>query len=121
MPSGVCTIMTDAATIEMLRIQIENTKTALLPEAEVYGGLCEVTLLIEMFFKYMETIVDKKMHQVTERMKTAGKDIAKGKTKQAEAVLKGAEKKNEKLVKIDREVRDPLIDKCKKDMKMKGK
>lgn len=54
------------------------------------------------------------MHQVTKRMETAARDIKKGKPKQAEKILKKAEKKNEKLVKIDREVRDPLIAKCKK-------
>jgi len=61
--------------------------------------------------------MDRKMHKVTEKMKVAEKDIKKGKPKAAVKVLKGAEKKNEKLVKIDRDVRDPLIDKCKKEMK----
>ena len=35
-------------------------------------------------------IMDKKMHQVSERMKTAEHDIAKGKKKRAMAVLKKA-------------------------------
>lgn len=61
--------------------------------------------------------MDKKMHKVTEKMKVAEKDIKKGKTKAAVKMLKKAEKKNEKLVKIDRDVRDPLIEKCKKKMK----
>lgn len=65
--------------------------------------------------------VDKKMHQVTKRMETAQKDIKKGEPKAAEKVLKKAEKKNEKLVKIDREVRDPMIKKCKKMMHSKKK
>ena len=65
--------------------------------------------------------VDKKMHQVTKRMETASKDIKKGEPKAAEKVLKKAEKKNEKLVKIDREVRDPMIKKCKKMMHSKKK
>ena len=69
--------------------------------------------------KYKESM-DKKMHQITKRMETAEKDIKAGKSKAATKVLKKAEKKNEKLVKIDREVRDPLIAKCKKTMK-KGK
>lgn len=59
------------------------------------------------------------MHQITKRMKTAGKDIAKGHEKSASKVLKKAEKANEKLVKIDRDVRDPMISKYKK-MKKKG-
>ncbi len=58
--------------------------------------------------------MDKKMHQVTKRMKTAEKDIKKGKPKAASKVLKKAERKNEKLVKIDREVRDPIMKKFKK-------
>lgn len=60
--------------------------------------------------------MDKKMHKITESMKKAGADIAKAKPKMAAKVLKKAEKANEKLVKIDRDVRDPLIDKCKKEM-----
>ncbi|MFI5384038.1 MAG: hypothetical protein ACHQXK_07390 [Methanosarcina thermophila] len=59
------------------------------------------------------------MHQVTKRMETAEKDIKKGRVKEAEKTLERAEKKNEKLVKIDREVRDPMIKKCKKMMKKK--
>ena len=64
--------------------------------------------------------MDKKMHQVTKRMKTAEDDIKKGKEKEAVKVLNKAEKKNEKLVKIDRDVRDPKIEKYDKMMK-KGK
>lgn len=56
------------------------------------------------------------MHQVSKRMETAQKDIKKGKGKEAIKVLKKAEKKNEKLVKIDRTVRDPIIKKYKKGM-----
>ncbi len=60
------------------------------------------------------------MHQVSKRMKTAEHDIAKGKKKEAVNVLKKAVKKNEKLVKYDRDVRDPEIEKYEK-MKKKGK
>jgi len=60
------------------------------------------------------------MHQVTKRMETAVRDIKKGKPKMAAKVLKKAEKKNEKLVKIDRDVRDPMIAKCKKAMHKRG-
>jgi len=63
--------------------------------------------------------MDKKMHAISKRMETAEKDIKKGKTKEAGRVLKKAVKKNEKLVKIDRDVRDPMIKKCKKEMKKK--
>lgn len=54
------------------------------------------------------------MHKVTEKMKVAEKDIKKHKPKEAVKVLESAEKKNEKLVKIDKNVRDPLIKKAKK-------
>lgn len=64
--------------------------------------------------------MDKKMARVTAQMKTAEKDIKKGKKGAAVKALKAAEKKNVKLTKIDREVRDPMIEKCKKEMK-KGK
>lgn len=50
-------------------------------------------------------------------MKKAEKDIEKGKQKAAIRVLKGAEKKNEKLKREDRDVRDPMIDKFKKAKK----
>jgi hypothetical protein len=101
-----------------IREQLRITKRSLLPEALVQDGLIQTTLLIEMFFNYMEkSFMDKKMHQVTKRIETAERDIKKGKGKEAEKVLSKAAKKNEKLVKIDRDVRDPLIDKCKKDMK----
>jgi hypothetical protein len=51
--------------------------------------------------------MDKKMHQVTKKMEKAVK------------VIKGAEAKNEKLVKQDKNVRDPQI-KQYKAMKRKG-
>jgi hypothetical protein len=52
-------------------------------------------------------------------MKTAGRDIKSGKKSAALKALKGAEKKNVKLTRIDREIRDPLIEK-KKKMAKKG-
>jgi uncharacterized protein YfeS len=61
--------------------------------------------------------MDRKMAKVTRQMKTAGRDIKKGDKEGALKALKGAEKKNVKLTKIDREVRDPMIEKCKKEMK----
>lgn len=64
--------------------------------------------------KEMEEYMDKKMHQVSKRMKTAERDIEKGNKKGAVKVLKKAVKKNEKLVAIDRDVRDPMIKECKK-------
>lgn len=63
--------------------------------------------------------MDKKMAKVTKEMKTAEHDIKKGKPKEAIKAIKGAEKKNVKLTKIDREVRDPEI-KAYKKMKKKG-
>ncbi len=66
-----------------------------------------------------EALIDKKMHKVTKLMKVADKDIEHGKSKTALQVLKKAEKKNETLVKIDKNVRDPQIEKYKK-MKQRG-
>lgn len=63
--------------------------------------------------------MDRKMAKVTRQMKTAGRDIKAGKKSEALKALKSAEKKNVKLTKIDREVRDPEIDAYKK-MKRKG-
>lgn len=63
--------------------------------------------------------MDRKMAKVTRQMKTAGRDIKAGKKSEALKTLKSAEKKNVKLTKIDREVRDPEIESYKK-MKKKG-
>ena len=57
------------------------------------------------------------MARVTRQMKAAGREIKKHEPKAALKALKGAEKKNVKLTKIDREERDPLIKRCKKSMK----
>ena len=64
--------------------------------------------------------MDKLMHKVTEKMKVAEKDIKKGKKKAAVKVLNTAEKKNEKLVKEDKNIRDPIIHKVEK-LKMSHK
>lgn len=63
--------------------------------------------------------MDRKIHQVTKRMETAVRDIKKGKPREAAKVLKKAEKKNEVLKRIDRDKRDPMIEKYKK-MKKRG-
>lgn len=59
------------------------------------------------------------MAKVTKAMKTAAKDVKKGHKSLALKALKGAEKKNVKLTKIDREVRDPEL-KAYKKMKKRG-
>lgn len=63
--------------------------------------------------------MDQKMAKVTRQMKTVGRDIKAGKKSEALKALKGAEKKNVKLTKIDREVRDPEI-KAYEKMKKRG-
>jgi hypothetical protein len=103
-----------------IRQQIKKTEKVLRPEKPVYAGLKEMFALIKMFFVYMEKgCMDKKMAKVTKQIKTAERDVKKGKSSAAVKALKGAEKKNVKLTKIDREVRDPMIEKCKKAMKSK--
>lgn len=59
------------------------------------------------------------MAKVTKQMKTAGRDMKKGKPQEAMKALKAAEKKNVKLTKMDRDVRDPEIEAYKK-MKKRG-
>ena len=61
--------------------------------------------------------MDKKMRVVSKQMEAAEHEIAKGKPKLAEKTLKAVVKRNEKLVRYDKNVRDPLIDRCKKQMK----
>lgn len=104
-----------------IQTQIEFVRQQLHPDSLIQHAFIEMTTLIQMFFNYLEKQVDKKMHKVTEKMATAEKEIKKGSKKAAVKVLKKAEKENEKLVKIDREVRDPMIKKCKKAMKEGGK
>ena len=65
--------------------------------------------------------MDKKMALVTGAIKTGERDIKAGKKGAAIKALEGAAKKNVKLTKEDRDVRDPLIERCKKDMVRKGK
>lgn len=82
----------------------------------------EASLQIMMqLYKQHKDKMDKKMHKITESMKTAVKDIKKDKPKAAAKVLKGAEKKNEALVKEDRDVRDPIVKAFEKTMPMKKK
>lgn len=61
------------------------------------------------------------MHKVTEKIRTAEKDLRNNKKAKAEAILKAAARSNEKLVKIDREERDPYIEKCEKASVKHGK
>jgi hypothetical protein len=63
--------------------------------------------------------MDKKMAKVTKTIKTAERDIKSGRKQPALKALKGAAKKNVKLTKEDRDVRDPEIEAFKK-MKKKG-
>jgi hypothetical protein len=58
--------------------------------------------------------MDKKMKKVTAKMKMAEAALKHGKNKEAIKDLHKAEKKNEKLTKYDKEVRDPMIAACKK-------
>jgi 23S rRNA pseudoU1915 N3-methylase RlmH len=104
-----------------LKKQIEVTRMSLLPDSLVLDGCIEVTNLIDMFFNYLEKNMDKKMHKVSKKIETAEKDIKKGKKAEAVKVLKKAVKKNEKLVKIDKTQRDPVIHAVEKAGKCKGK
>jgi len=63
--------------------------------------------------------MDKKMHKVTEKMKDVERDIKQKQMAPAIKKLHNAEKSNEKLVKIDKEVRDPLVEKAKHMKKCK--
>lgn len=99
---------------------VSNKKTvSMLPKA-FHRVVWELMKAIKRITKLEAKIMDKKMHKVTEKMKVAEKDVKKGAKKKAVKTLKKAEKANEKLVKIDRDVRDPIIEKYKKNMK-KGK
>ena len=107
------------SSLSRVRQGIRFTRINLQPDGLVHDALKSVTLLCEDFLNYIEDIMDKKMAKVTRQMKTAGRDIKKGKKKAALKVLQKAEKKNVKLTKIDREVRDPIMKKYAK-MKKRG-
>ncbi len=64
--------------------------------------------------------MDRRMHKVTKKIGTAEHNIRKGKSKAAERVLKAAATANEKLVKIDKNVRDPEIEAYHKMKHKKG-
>lgn len=109
-----------------MNVEIEFLKTAKRltsgkghPKDFPYAFKIIVNQLIKQTQKLnkLEISMDKKMHKVTEKMRSAEKDVKAGKSKAAVHVLKGAEKKNEKLVKMDKNVRDPMIDKFKKAKK----
>ena len=59
------------------------------------------------------------MHAITRAMSSVEKLISQKKSASAKKKLKKAEAENEKLVKIDRDVRDPKLEKCDKIMKKK--
>lgn len=67
--------------------------------------------------KLERKLMDKKLHKVTKTIEVAAKDVKKGKPKAAVKALKGAVKKNEKLVKEDRDIRDPAMKKLAKAKK----
>lgn len=85
--------------------QLENTRRALLPTAEVWDGHKEMYKLIRLMFKYMEYYMDKQIKKVQ-------KDVAKDDKPKAKKDLK-------KLLKMDKKF-DKKLDEC-KSMKHKEK
>lgn len=81
----------------------------------------ELMKAITRITKLERKLMDKEIHKISKKIKVAEKDIKQGKVKTAQAVLKKAEKKNEKLVKIDKTQRDPVIHAVEKAGKCKGK
>jgi hypothetical protein len=102
--------------------ELKVMKSLLTDEARIYDAFKQMYSTLLVFFKFkgiLEEEMDKKMAKVTTQMKTAERDVKAGKPAAAVKALKGAEKKNVKLTKIDRTVRDPEI-KAYKKMKAKG-
>ncbi len=81
------------------------------PDDQIWYAIKKMKRYYEQHKRRMN--MDKKMKKVTKSMKVAEKDIRKGKASEAVKVLKGAEKKNDKLVAMDKK-RDVIIDKAKK-------
>ena len=107
----------DLDTIDLMKVWNERhgDKLMLEPDGNLVGDMGKMKQIWkeyansrafhELCWDLMETQtrleklekMDKKMHKVSLKIKDAEKDIKKGKPKQAVKVLKGAEKKNEKL------------------------
>lgn len=114
---GPCTKEDGGALLKgNLRAAFKYANKYLKPEAMIYQGFIAMRGLLLNHFKYME-FMDKKMAKVTKAIKTGERDIKEGKAGAAVKALEGAKKKNVKLTKEDRDVRDPLIERCKKAMK----
>lgn len=116
----------DAKRLAFMREQVEDAfKAAQKVSCNQHKSLGDMGFaflhVMRCYFKYStekEKLMDKKIHKITGLMEAAGRDISKGKPKAAGAVLKKAEKANEKLKVIDRDERDPAIDKYKKVKKI---
>jgi hypothetical protein len=121
-PFGKCN-KKKAINLKRLKLleQLECARRSLNASSNVRSSFKEMIKLMKMFFNYLEENMDKKMHKVTKQMQTAVKDVRKGDPKRAVKTLKKAEKKNEKLVRIDKTVRDPVIHKVEKEGNCKGK
>ena len=103
----------------MMLITKVRSKQPIKSFAKTFHELIYSIMRINRRLINLEKKMDKKMAKVTKTMKVAERDIKAGKPKEAVKALKRAEKKNVKLTKFDRDVRDPEIEAYKK-MKKKG-
>ena len=102
------------------RQDLKRFKKTTRAKSEVYSSFLELPNVVDSILKYLkeyEKHMDKKMRLVTKAIETAERDVKGKKPSKALDALKGAAKKNEKLTAIDKNVRDPLIAKCKAEMK----
>lgn len=104
----------DADILDMIQAWNELHQDMIMTGYHIFEDLMTMRQVYDDLHR--EDFVDKKMHKVTKQMQVAEKAIKQGKSKQAVSTLKKAEKKNENLVKLDKEVRDPMLKKCKKEM-----
>lgn len=95
-----CSKDVDYIEARALRSQLNLTKLTLRPDRPLYSGLVQFTILLDMYFNYLEKRMEKKMKQVATKVKTGAKAMKDTKKKVAKKVVKKAmPKKSVKVIK----------------------
>lgn len=87
-----CSKDVDYIEAKALSSQLNLTKMALRPDKPMYSGLVQFTILLDMYFNYLERRMEKKI-KATVKTKTAVKKVKDLKKKAATKVAKKVVKK----------------------------
>lgn len=88
-----CSKDVDYIETRALRSQLNLTKLTLRPDRPLYSGLVQFTILLDMYFNYLEKRMEKKMKQVAVKVKTGAKAMKDTKKKVAVKAAKKVVKK----------------------------